>query len=56
MTIYAVWENTEFEADLLAMFTTEAAAQEFAQANNGRVLATTVYTTAAEAEADVWGE
>lgn len=53
MTIYAVWTNTEFDADLMAIFTNEAAAQEFAQANNGRVLITPIFATAAEAED--WG-
>jgi len=54
MTVYTVWTNTEFEADLMAAFTNEAAAQEFAQANNGRVLIIPIFATAAEAE-DYWG-
>ena len=51
MTIYAVWTNEEYEPSLLALFTNETAANEYAARNYGMVWTETVYTTAAEAEA-----
>lgn len=51
MTIYSVWTNEEYEASLLALFTNEAAANEYAARHHDVVVWTeTVYTTAAEAE------
>lgn len=51
MTIYTVWTTSEYEADLLAIFTTEPAATEYAERHGGRVIADTAFTTAEEAEA-----
>jgi hypothetical protein len=50
MTIYTVWTKAEYESELLAIFTNEAAAQEYADRNDGRVLKDIAFTTADEAE------
>jgi hypothetical protein len=49
-TIYTVWTNSEYEPDLLALFTNETAAQECAERNGGRVYKDTAFDTAAAAE------
>lgn len=51
MTIYSVWTNEEYESSLLALFTNEAAANEYAARNYGVVYTETVHATAAGAEA-----
>ena len=52
MTIYTVWTTDEYEAELLAIFTTEPAATEYAERHGGRVFQDTAFTTAEEAEAE----
>jgi hypothetical protein len=49
-TIYTVWTKSEYEPDLLALFTNETAAQEYAERNGGRVYKYTAFDTAAAAE------
>ena len=49
-TIYTVWTNSEYEPDLLALFTNETAAQEYAERNDGRVYKDTAFDTATAAE------
>ena len=51
MTIYTVWTDSEYEADLLAIFTTETAATEYAERHGGRVCQDVAFATADEAEA-----
>jgi hypothetical protein len=50
MTIYTVWTTSEYEADLLAIFTTEEAATEYAERHGGRVCQDVAFATADEAE------
>ena len=51
MTIYTVWTRDTYEPDILAIFTNEEAAQEYATRYNGRVLRDMAFTTADEANA-----
>ena len=51
MTIYTVWTKDTYEPDLLAIFTNEPAATEYAERNDGRVFKDVAFTTADEAEA-----
>lgn len=51
MTIYTVWTRSDYEADLLAIFTNEEEAIIYAERNNGRVLRDIAFATADEADA-----
>ena len=51
MIIYTVWTKDNYEPDLLAIFTNEAAATEYAERNNGRVFKDVAFATADEADA-----
>ena len=51
MTIYTVWTKDYYEAEMLAIFTNEAAANEYAERNDGKVIKDTAFATADEAEA-----
>ena len=51
MIIYTVWTKDCYEPEMLAIFTNESAANEYAKRNNGKVLKDIAFTTADEAEA-----
>ena len=51
MIIYTVWTKDYYEPEMLAIFTNEPAANEYAERNNGRVFKDIAFTTADEAEA-----
>jgi hypothetical protein len=51
LPIYTVWTKSEYEADLLAIFTDEASAQEYANNHNGKICPDEAYESAREAEA-----
>jgi hypothetical protein len=51
MIIYTVWTKDIYEPEMLAIFTNEPAATEYAERNNGRVFKDVAFTTADEAEA-----
>ena len=38
MTIFTVWTKSEYESELLAIFSNELAAMEYARIHNGKVL------------------
>lgn len=51
MIIYTVWTKDIYEPEMLAIFTNELAATEYAERNNGRVFKDVAFSTADEAEA-----
>jgi hypothetical protein len=51
IAIYTVWTNSEYERDLLAMFTDSTAAEEYAAAHDGIVCPDEAYDSMQECEA-----
>lgn len=51
MTIYTVWTKSEYEPEMLAIFSNEEAANEYADRHNGRVFRDIAFATADEADA-----
>ena len=50
MIIYTVWTKDKYEPEILAIFTNEPAATEYAKRHNGRVFEDVAFATADEAE------
>ena len=51
MTLYTVWTKSEYEPEMLAIFSNEEAANEYANRHNGRVFRDVAFTTVDEADA-----
>lgn len=51
MTIYTVWTRDPYEPEMLAIFTNEPAAIEYAERHNGKVFKDVAFNTADEADA-----
>ena len=51
MILYTVWTKDNYEPTMLAIFTNEPAAIEYAKSNDGRVFKDIAFATADEAEA-----
>ena len=51
IAIYTVWTNSEYERDLLAIFTDSTAAEEYAAAHDGIVCSDEAYDSMQECEA-----
>lgn len=51
MIVYTVWTKDIYEPEMLAIFTNEPAATEYAERYNGRVFKDVAFTTADEADA-----
>lgn len=51
IAIYTVWTKDPYEPDLLALFTNDEAAQDYAKKHNGKVFADEAYDSLKEQEA-----